>query len=254
MTKSLNTFYESYAAEWETPLRKKYEELASEWKGYIFCELLPKNVKLETILDMGCGPGNILKYVGKRTGAKQLIGIDISKTMTRMARKNLENAILMQGMDFSFYNKKVDLIILSDILEHVHDPLKMLDDASLRGKYILLKMPIEKSFIKTIYHKLRGGVPLGTEHPEGHLHIWKKNDILDLVKKSKLSIIKYEIASPPYTILNFKKKKYPFTKNILRSIFYKSESITAKYSKNVSCFLFESNIFILCKPKKETDS
>jgi SAM-dependent methyltransferase len=250
MSKSLQNFYEEYGIKWDEPSRKKYEELASQWKVDILCDILPEKY-IETIMELGCGPANILKHIGERVRASKLIGIDISHSMLEIAKKNLrnKNAILLQGIDFSACNEDIDLIIMVDILEHVQDVLKMLNDSSLKGKYILIKVPIEKSFIMTTCNKLRGK-SVQIEHPEGHLHIWGKDDFINIVEKSDLCIVRYELRKPPYHILKFGMENNGFIKSICSFIFCKVGSTFSKYFPDIGCSLFGSNMFLLCKPKR----
>jgi ubiquinone/menaquinone biosynthesis C-methylase UbiE len=55
-----------------------------------FCELLSK--KNSTILEIGCGPGNITKYLLDKRPDFQILGTDISTNMIELAKINCPNA------------------------------------------------------------------------------------------------------------------------------------------------------------------
>lgn len=51
-----------------------------------FCELLPKPDA--SVLEIGCGPGNITRYVLSHQPALRILATDISENMVRLAKKN----------------------------------------------------------------------------------------------------------------------------------------------------------------------
>ena len=80
-----------------------------------------KNIK---ILDIGCSGGQLLSSLYKK-GFTNLWGIDISKNaIQHCIRKNLNNVYLMDCSELSFKNSEFDIIIASDVLEHVRDDEK----------------------------------------------------------------------------------------------------------------------------------
>jgi ubiquinone/menaquinone biosynthesis C-methylase UbiE len=46
----------------------------------------------DTILDLACGPGNILHYLSNRKNNLKLSGIDLSEQMIKLAKRNVPNA------------------------------------------------------------------------------------------------------------------------------------------------------------------
>ncbi|NHN24601.1 class I SAM-dependent methyltransferase [Flavobacterium jejuense] len=65
----------------------KFMDLDLYNKSYdSFLELIPK--KNACILDIGCGPGNITKYLLSKNANLKIKGIDISENMIKLAKKN----------------------------------------------------------------------------------------------------------------------------------------------------------------------
>ena len=58
-----------------------------------FCERLPASA---TILEIGCGSGNITKYLLKKDAGYRITGIDVAPAMIELARINIPAADFME--------------------------------------------------------------------------------------------------------------------------------------------------------------
>lgn len=84
---------------------------------------MPKNI---SILDVGCGTGRFLKALNKK-GYKNITGIDSTQQMLNQARTQNKSKLILGDLDkYDFGNKRFDLILFMDVLEHVTDPIKSL--------------------------------------------------------------------------------------------------------------------------------
>lgn len=54
-----------------------------------FCDLLPANA---SVLEIGCGPGNITQYLLSKRNDLKITGIDIAPNMIKLAKKNNPSA------------------------------------------------------------------------------------------------------------------------------------------------------------------
>ncbi|MBQ3494921.1 MAG: methyltransferase domain-containing protein [Clostridia bacterium] len=85
----------------------------------------------KTILDLGCGAGNMDKYFLEK-GAKSVLGVDISQNMINEANKNVasENAEfrVLKMEDISSINQKFDIVYSSLAFHYVEDMDKLLAD------------------------------------------------------------------------------------------------------------------------------
>ena len=71
------------------------------------------------ILEIGCSGGTLTKLL-QQAGFKNVYGIDNSKTAIELCRrKRLKNVFVMDGEKTRFKNNEFDLVIASDILEHI---------------------------------------------------------------------------------------------------------------------------------------
>ena len=96
----------------------------------IMKSMLP-DVAGKTILDLGCGDGNMDAYFLQK-GAKSILGIDISQKMIAEAKRNYQNPNLdfrvLQMEDISSINQKFDIVYSSLAFHYVEDMDKLLSD------------------------------------------------------------------------------------------------------------------------------
>ncbi|MBO5884512.1 MAG: methyltransferase domain-containing protein [Clostridia bacterium] len=89
------------------------------------------SLKDKTILDLGCGAGDMDNYFFKN-GAKSVLGIDISQNMLNEAKQNVtsKNAEfkLLKMEDISTINQKFDIVYSSLAFHYVEDMDKLLTD------------------------------------------------------------------------------------------------------------------------------
>lgn len=92
------------------------------------------------ILEVGCSTGKLLELL-KKKGYKDVIGIDISK---EAVKKSKCNVLLMDATKTKFKDNQFDLIIASDVLEHMKDDLCTLYEWNRilkRNGYIIVFTP-----------------------------------------------------------------------------------------------------------------
>lgn len=100
------------------------------------------SLKPEAVLDIGCGPGNILALLQATIGSK-LAGIDISSEMAEIARKRVPAADIRIGDSESlpWSEDKFDAVICTDSFHHYPAPEKVLREIrrvlKTGGKFIL---------------------------------------------------------------------------------------------------------------------
>lgn len=86
---------------------------------------LARNDEVKTILDFGCGVGNVDPYIRKYFPEARIFGIDISEESVKLARvKNESYDISYAALDVSTQNAspfdvKFDLVFVSCVFQHV---------------------------------------------------------------------------------------------------------------------------------------
>lgn len=108
----------------EKRYEKKYHYLEqTHWwfvsRRNIICNLIEKYKKNIKILEIGCSGGELINVINKK-GYKNVFGIDKSKDAIKLCiDKNMINIVLMDGIQLGFKDNEFDIIIVSDVLEHI---------------------------------------------------------------------------------------------------------------------------------------
>lgn len=94
----------------------------------IISQLMEHHEKDIRILEIGCSGGQLLGML-KRMGFENAIGIDISSDAIKLCQdKNLNNAFVMDACKLAFNENKFDLIVASDVLEHIEKDLNAVSE------------------------------------------------------------------------------------------------------------------------------
>jgi len=157
-----------------------------------------KNLAVNSIIDVGCGEGSLLKEIKKIKNAL-LNGVDFSRVALKKAKENMPHgsfAILdITDSSNQYFNSKnkFDLVIAADIIEHINNDCAVIKNLKrLSNKYIL---------ISTLQGNMRD-----TEKKMGHVRSYRKNELEEKLKKEKIKIIKkiewgFPFYSPLYRSL-----------------------------------------------------
>ena len=105
-------------------------DLYNETYNFICNSIIKDNAKL---LEIGCGPGNISKYLLTQRPDFNIYGIDIAPNMIELAQKNNPNAnySIMDTRNISEFKTKFDGIICGFCLPYLsyNDSVKLISDS-----------------------------------------------------------------------------------------------------------------------------
>lgn len=204
------------------------------------------NVKRgEKVLDIGCGGGVLLKTL---SGLKaESLGIDISNIAVRDA-SHYGTVILGDADNLPLNKNSFDVVILSEVLEHLKNPENVLSEIHKilnSGGRLILCVPTDRV---VIFYKFVWGLLDEAFRDKGHLNDFSSPDKLKRVlNKKKWKVVKTEFVIMNFPILPF--LAFPFyVEN--KILFRRRKRINPKkvgrfrsYSKYVSLKLFKSNKF-----------
>ncbi len=93
-------------------------DLYNDTYDYICNSVTKPNAKL---LEIGCGPGNITKYLLTQRPDFDILGIDIAPNMIELAKKNNPSAnfVVMDSRQINSLDKKYDGIIVGFCLPYL---------------------------------------------------------------------------------------------------------------------------------------
>ncbi len=183
-------------------LHKDLHEADVDSKVGAIADILPKDGKIHSILDVGCGSGKILIQLSQLLSTDKNTGIDISQKVIDVAKSNDSNkTVTWLATDvFSAALSKHDVVLAVDIVEHVQDEQIFLKRISQLGDLVVIKVPIEVNFVNRIVKSLSGGIvnPLSdTEVRYGHTHHYSVGGFLSLLAGSNLRVVKIEYMHLP---------------------------------------------------------
>ena len=145
-------------------------------------EVLPQDFSYSSIVEIGCGTGEIIgTFPGPNV--KRRVGFDISPLNIKAAQQRFPD-VFFSAKDFRTSTEKFDLVIMSDILEHVPDDVEFLRDAARLGRLVVVNLPLEKS-LQSAFRKY------GPEDSSGHLRSYDLADGLQLFEDAGLTITAY---------------------------------------------------------------
>jgi 2-polyprenyl-3-methyl-5-hydroxy-6-metoxy-1,4-benzoquinol methylase len=133
-------------------------------QGSIYRNILEKviiNNNIKEILDFGCGDGTFLNYIEEYCpNMYNLHGYDISEKVISSNRNKYSNIVFYTK--FTLISKKFDLIVLNDVIEHIHP--NELDNLTKQIQTILKENG--KIFIRTPKIDSIGKIIAGSQWPQ----------------------------------------------------------------------------------------
>lgn len=188
--------------------------------------------KGKTILDIGCGIGIFLREFEKLTKKENIFGIETDDKKVKIAKKNYSNVIKGTAEDIPFKDNFFDIIWLHEVIEHVIDDKKTIEESVrvLKEKgYIIIFAPNRLWPIEThgIYLEGKyyfGNIPLVTWLPNflykkltPHVRNYSNRSIEALFKDLNVRIILHSHIFPGFSKI---KKRSPFWGKIAQEIFH----------------------------------
>jgi ubiquinone/menaquinone biosynthesis C-methylase UbiE len=187
----------------------------------------------KTVLDFGCGNGaQTLQFVN--SGCK-IVAVDIDHSDVRALRDHLNGdgrravmPVLYDGAHLPLADGSIDLVVSFDVLEHTGD-----ETAALREMHrvlksdgeIILSVPNKGWIFETHGARLPllrwnrvpffSWLPHGIHHRFAKARIYRKRDIVRLVREHQFEILHAEYITAPLDVL-----KRGFLKRMARSLFF----------------------------------
>jgi len=188
---------------------------------YIQKNNYPKHLKIlrevpekGNILDVGCGDGRLTKIILKKN--KEVKGCDIEEPN---GKEGFNYFILDLDSEFKI-NEKFEVVIFSDVLEHLKNPKNVLEKFAKISKRMIISLPNNDFLL----YKLFPSIENPSHEYSPHLHHWNVESFKKIIPK-EFSVQKIEFCSdfPEIRFLNYlcpKSKKFNQT-----MIFYLKKNV-----------------------------
>lgn len=151
------------------------------------------------LLDVGCSIGTLGAEVIARNPGAKVYGIELDPEMAKLAGEKLHKVYVANMDEFAlsaeFTRDSFDCVVLADVLEHLKDPWKVVEEAveiTTPGGLVIACIPNVRHF-DTIFNLLfRGRWPYRDRgiHDRTHLRFFTRKNIGELFSSVDINIEK----------------------------------------------------------------
>jgi SAM-dependent methyltransferase len=210
-----------------------------EWKMPHLMEMVPPTFHAESVAEIGCFNGHLIANIainGRRDFASY--GYDVNPIAIEAARKLYPNTTFF-AQDCFEAGRTFDLVLLSDIVEHIEDDCEFLRKCRSLSKHILLNLPLEKSLANV-------NRQYGFDDPSGHLRAYSLKDAELLIRKAGYQIVNKQVVSIVDTPVDKKRRKIDSAGNVGMTFADRSKALTRGVLGRIPLLpnlIYSSNLF-----------
>jgi SAM-dependent methyltransferase len=178
----------------------------SPWKAKQIMRMLTQNhLAPESICEVGCGAGEVLKQVqGRMDVSCTFWGYEISPQAIELTKSRANERLHFKLADLRkeegvFF----DLLLIMDVIEHLEDYFSFLRDLKSKSQYKIIHLPLDLS----VQSLLRPNGLLGNRRAYGHIHYFTKDVALEMLKDVGYEVVDYFYAPRSIGLANNLAKK-----------------------------------------------
>src|SRR3989344_5595623 len=150
---------------------------------------LAKPLNIASILDAGCGEGFTMNKLSENGIGKKIEGVEYSKDAIMLGKKLFPNLTFKEGgiYELPYKDNSFDLIVCTEVLEHLEEPTKALQEMlRVSKKYLIISVPNEPLF--RISNFLRGKNLSRLGNDIGHINHWNPLSLKKYLIQNKVKI------------------------------------------------------------------
>lgn len=170
-----------------------------------FTELLQETEAVDSILEAGCGEGEVSDFLWKYYGGSCPIdAFDRSEKVIRQAAEKNADIRFFEGDIYDLARGGYSLVVCSEVLEHLEHPETALEKLVCAAeKYIIVSVPREPLW--RVLNMLRGKYWRSLGNTPGHVRHWSSRSFVDFLQGCGAEV--QQIKRPlPWTMVLLKKK------------------------------------------------
>jgi SAM-dependent methyltransferase len=192
-----------------------WDQQDAKYKSSFILRLLSNRpVLTESIIEVGCGSGQILVELRKNLPTStQLHGIDISPQAIELAKNNVTPDIKIELRDItkSKLSSKYDLALVIDVIEHLEDYFEFIRELRGISRYTIFHIPLDMC----IWSLFREQMLIESKNRVGHIHNFTENFIKSILVDHEYEIIETIFTEPQIKTQNIKQRIVELVRKIL---------------------------------------
>jgi len=162
----------------------------SPWKAKQIIRMMKQNNLMpETICEVGCGAGEVLKQLQESMDNECVFwGYEISPQAFELCKSRANEKLHFKMADILQENDAFfDMILVLDVLEHLEDYFSFLRGINSKGQYKIFHIPLDLS-VQTI---LRSNALIKRRELHAHIHYFTKEIALQVLKDVGYEVLDY---------------------------------------------------------------
>ena len=186
-------------------------------KARWIAEILMRNkISPASIVDIGCGAGEIVIELAGRFPNTKIAGYDISPQSHAIAAPKSKAGVSFHQANYLEVEAPIaDVVMAIDVFEHVDDYLGFIRAMAPKGAWKVFHIPLDLS----VQGMIRGGALMGARRKLGHLHHFYKETALATVRDCGLEVVdwNYTFGTEELPDRKFKTKLGNLPRKLLRA-------------------------------------
>ena len=166
---------------------------------------LMNTIDFESVFEVGCGNGYVTDFIKRQHPRADIQAMDINEEKLSVAKARLKDVNFSVGTiyDISHQDNSFDLVISTEVLEHLCEPLDALEELlRISKRYIIVSVPNEPLYRIANMARLKHVLAFG--NTPGHINHWSKGKIYALA--NKVCDVRAVQTPFPFTVLLCEKR------------------------------------------------
>ena len=198
----------------------------SPWKAQLIDKIICRNnLNLNSICEIGCGAGEILKQLSIKPAYSQVkfSGYEVSEAAFNLCKNKESEKLKFYYEDLLLKELKFDAILCIDVFEHVENYMGFLQKLRVKAKYKIFIIPLDLSVLALLREHM-----LSLRNTVGHLHYFTPGTAVATLEDCGYKILD-KVFIPNFIDLPSKSFKAKIAKIPRLILYYISPKLLSKW-------------------------